>query len=68
MSIGKRLERALHRARKPLAVAVLIAALVLDILAWLHVIAKTEPTVVLHLSTWALIYAGLTALLVVEDG
>lgn len=36
----------------------LFGAIIVDMLAWFQIIAKDEPPVVLHLSTFALIYAA----------
>lgn len=36
----------------------MLAGLSLDALVWLHLIAKNEPRLVLHLSTWALIFSA----------
>jgi hypothetical protein len=63
-----RFERGLHRTRKPVAVVFMAGALALDALAWGGVVARHEPKLVLHLSTWALIYSAYTMLLVAEDG
>lgn len=44
----------------------LIGALAIDIAAWTGLVAKDEPQFVLHLSTWALIYAAFTAVMVTQ--
>lgn len=63
---GESVEHLLVAAQRPLSWTLLVVAFVLDLLAWLHVIAKKEPPVVLHLSTWAIIYSAYTAVLVAE--
>lgn len=41
-----------------ISILMMVAGLALDILAWMGVVAKGEPVLVLHLSTWAIITAG----------
>lgn len=41
-----------------LSIAMLVAGITVDVLAWFKIIAKDEPPVVLHLSTSALIFSG----------
>lgn len=60
------IERILVRAQRPLSWGLLVAAVCVDIAAWMHLIARHEPPVVLHLSTWAIIYSAFTAVLVTE--
>lgn len=45
--------------------ATLLVGVVLDLLVWFRKIATKEPPLVLHLSCWALIWTGLTNVLVV---
>lgn len=40
------------------SVLMMIGGLTVDILAWLHIVARSEPPLVVHLSTFALIFAG----------
>lgn len=44
----------------------LCAGVVADALAWLGWLAASEPPTVVHLSTWALIFSGLDAVLIAE--
>jgi hypothetical protein len=40
------------------SILMMSTGLLLDGLAWTHRIAKSEPPLVVHLSTWALIFTG----------
>lgn len=42
-----------------LSLVMLIGAIIVDMLAWFQIIAKDEPKVVLHLSTFALIFSAI---------
>jgi divalent metal cation (Fe/Co/Zn/Cd) transporter len=55
-----RLIRALLSTTAYIVVSVIMvfAGVVLDVLAWMGKIAPEEPQLVLHLSIWALIFAG----------
>lgn len=41
-----------------LSAVMLAVGIAVDVLAWFGVLASEEPPVVVHLSTWALIFAG----------
>lgn len=41
-----------------MSILMMIGGVTLDILVWFHKIAKTEPPLVLHLSTAALYFSG----------
>jgi hypothetical protein len=55
-----------QRLRVGLAVVMVAVGSTLDVLVWFHLVAQKEPPLVVHLSTWALIFTGLVGILEVS--
>jgi hypothetical protein len=55
-----------QKLRIALAVVMVIGGAAVDALVWLHLVAQKEPPLVVHLSTWALIFTGLVGILEVS--
>lgn len=54
-------------ARRIIGWTMLLAGICADLSVWLGWLAAEEPPTVVHLSTWALIFAGLDAVLIAEE-
>lgn len=55
-----------ERAHRIVGWAMLVGGVVADGLVWFGWLAAEEPPTVVHLSTWALVFAGLDAVLIAE--
>lgn len=52
--------------RRIIGWTMLVAGVAADLAVWLGLLAAEEPPTVVHLSTWAPIFAGLDAVLIAE--
>lgn len=62
------MKRIVLAAAKPVAWLFITIGILIDLTAWLGFAAKDSDPFVLHLSTWALIYAGFAALVAAYEG